>query len=155
MADDHVGAEITLWLISQYRNDIALVVATSENEVAEIAFAAGVPCLISRSMESVIEHCAIMDLIPDLGCLVWWPRIIKNPLLELPKLGFINTHPSFLPFNRGKHYNFWALVEQAPFGVTLHFADEGVDTGDIIAQRSIPYDWEDSAALYTTRPKKQ
>jgi len=51
-----------------------------------------------------------------------------------------------LPFNRGKNYNFWALVEQAPFGVSLHIVDEGVDSGDVIAQKQITYDWEDTGA---------
>ncbi len=154
MADDQVGAKITRWIISQYPQDIALVVSISENEVYNVALAAGVPCLISRSMETVRDYFIEKESVPDLGCLVWWPRIIKTPLLELPKFGFINTHPSLLPFNRGKHYNFWALVEQAPFGVTLHFADEGVDTGDIVAQRPIPYDWEDSgASLYRKAAK--
>ena len=79
-----------------------------------------------------------------MGVLAWWPKLIKEPLLSLPKNGYINTHPSLLPYNRGKHYNFWALVEKVPFGVTLHFIDSGIDTGDIIFQKSIPYDWCDA-----------
>ncbi|MCC6952955.1 MAG: formyl transferase, partial [Deltaproteobacteria bacterium] len=74
---------------------------------------------------------------------------VRAPLMALPSQGFVNTHPSYLPYNRGKHYNFWALVEQCPFGVTLHFIDGGVDTGDIIAQQEIPYSWEDTGeSLY-------
>ena len=62
----------------------------------------------------------------------------------MPKNGYINTHPSLLPFNRGKHYNFWALVEQVPFGVSLHFIDSGIDTGDIVFQMPIDYNWCDT-----------
>jgi methionyl-tRNA formyltransferase len=80
----------------------------------------------------------------ELGVLAWWPKIVKEPLLNLPENGFINFHPSFLPYNRGKHYNFWALVEQCPFGVSLHKVDAGIDTGDIVSQRSIDYNWEDN-----------
>jgi methionyl-tRNA formyltransferase len=36
------------------------------------------------------------------------------------------------------------LVEQVPFGVSLHFVDEGIDSGNIIAQIPITYDWEDT-----------
>jgi methionyl-tRNA formyltransferase len=49
-----------------------------------------------------------------------------------------------LPYNRGKHYNFWAIVEEAPFGVTLHHVDEGVDRGDIAFQARIETGWEDT-----------
>ncbi len=146
MADDLVGLEITRWLINDYQEDLAAVVTTSENVIYGGVKRVGIPCIASRSGQEVKDYLEKMEIIPDLGYLVWWPMIIKTPLLEFPKAGFINTHPSFLPYNRGKHYNFWALVEQAPFGVTLHFADESVDTGDIIAQKSISYNWEDSGA---------
>lgn len=144
MADDYVGLEIIKWLISEYQEDLALVITTSENDIYETVLKAGIPCMASHSGQEVKDCLEGIEIIPDLGYLVWWPMIIKTPLLEFPKEGFINTHPSLLPFNRGKHYNFWALVEQVPFGVTLHFAEESVDTGDIVTQRPIPYDWEDS-----------
>lgn len=150
MADHHVGLEITRWLIDQYREDIALVVTTSENEIFSSAQKAGTNSIVFQSEEEIKHNLQTQGVTPDIGMLAWWPKLVKPPLLELPKLGFINTHPSLLPYNRGKHYNFWALVEQAPFGVSLHFVDEGVDTGDIVAQRAIPYDWEDTgASLYS------
>ncbi len=43
-----------------------------------------------------------------------------------------------MPFNRGAHPNVWSIVEDTPAGVTLHYIDEGVDTGDTIAQRRVP-----------------
>ncbi len=147
MADNYVGLEITKWLIHHYPEDIALVVTTSENAIYKRVDKAGIPCIdFSSAKGGISTYFQDIETMPDLGYLVWWPMIIKSPLLELPKAGFINTHPSLLPFNRGKHYNFWALVDQTPFGVTLHFADESIDTGDIIVQRSIPYTWEDSGA---------
>jgi methionyl-tRNA formyltransferase len=144
MAEGNVGLEITRWLIDEYREDIALVVATSENKVHKAAQESGIPCAVFSSGEELIDYFQAKGIVPDLGCLAWWPKLIKTPLLELPKLGFINTHPSLLPYNRGKGYNFWALVEQVPFGVSLHFIDASVDTGDLLAQQPIPYDWEDS-----------
>ncbi len=149
LADGHVGFDITRWLNSHYREDLSLIVSLSKNDIYKEATAAGIPCIIFSSAEDVKQYCQHLKITPDLGFLTWWPKLVKDPLLGLPKHGFINTHPSLLPYNRGKHYNFWALVEQAPFGVTLHFVDEGIDTGDIIVQQSIPYDWEDNgASLY-------
>lgn len=80
----------------------------------------------------------------DLGILAWWPYIIKNPMLDITRLGLLNFHPSYLPYNRGKHYNFWAIVEDAPFGVTIHWVNKGVDTGDIAFQAGIEKSWQDT-----------
>lgn len=80
----------------------------------------------------------------DLIVLAWWPYIIKNDIIKIPRLGCLNFHPSLLPFNRGKHYNFWTIVEDTPFGVTLHFVNEGIDVGDIAFQSIIPKTWEDT-----------
>jgi methionyl-tRNA formyltransferase len=97
--------------------------------------------------EELASH--LVDTKIDLGVLAWWPKIIKSPLLETPRLGFVNTHPSLLPSNRGKHYNFWAIVEEASFGVSLHCVDSGIDSGDIVAQQRIAYDWCDNGgSLY-------
>lgn len=146
MADHHVGLEITRWLLRVYRDDLALVVTTSENEIFSIVEDAGTACLVFSSTEQVCARIGSLGLELDIGVLAWWPKLIKQPLLGTPKRGFINTHPSLLPYNKGKHYNFWALVEQVPFGVSLHFVEEGIDNGDVVAQASVPYGWEDNGA---------
>jgi hypothetical protein len=56
----------------------------------------------------------------------------------------INMHISYLPWNRGQNPNFWSWVEDTPKGVSIHYIDEGVDTGRIIAQKRIThFDGED------------
>ena len=154
MADHHVGKEITRWLIDHYYDDIALVVTSAENEITTMSQKAGVASVVFQSAEQIVGYFQDSGISPDLAFLVWWPHLVKAPLLTLPKNGIINTHPSLLPYNRGKHYNFWALVEQAPFGVSLHFVDEGIDTGDIIAQKALSYDWEDSGATLYKKANK-
>jgi methionyl-tRNA formyltransferase len=57
----------------------------------------------------------------------------------------LNTHPSLLPYNRGKHYYFWNIVNEDPFGVTLHWIDKNIDTGDIAFQSELEKTWEDTA----------
>jgi methionyl-tRNA formyltransferase len=54
----------------------------------------------------------------------------------------VNLHISYLPWNRGADPNFWSFVEDTPKGVTIHYIDEGFDTGDIIAQRLVKLDVE-------------
>jgi methionyl-tRNA formyltransferase len=141
LADKVVGLHITQFLLKEYPEDLSLVVTTQENEIYYLVKNQGIPVTIFDSEEGVKSR---LTEIIDLGVMAWWPKILKTLLLEIPIHGFINTHPSLLPYNRGKHYNFWALVEQAPFGVTLHRVDSGVDTGDIVAQKKIPYDWCDT-----------
>jgi methionyl-tRNA formyltransferase len=148
-ADGKVGSELTRWLIANYRSDIALVVTTAENELAASVRNAQLRSLVFESSEQISQFAASEGLSFDLGLLAWWPKIIRQPLLSLPRRGFINTHPSLLPFGRGKHYNFWSIVDRVPFGVSLHMVDEGVDSGDIVSQFEIPYDWEDTGgSLY-------
>lgn len=145
-ADGQVGLRITRFLVDCYFKDLALIVTTQKNEIYALAKNRGFAVNIYDPGQAVP---ATLAGGVDLGILAWWPKIIRNPLLSFPKYGFVNTHPSLLPHNRGKHYNFWALVEQSPFGVTLHRVDEGVDTGEIVAQREITYDWSDTGgSLY-------
>ena len=91
---------------------------------------------------SVVKKMHSLSL--DLGLLAWWPYILREPLLNITRLGFLHFHPRFLPYCRGKDPHFWAIVEEKPFGVTIHWVDKGVDTGDIAFQAEIPVTWEDT-----------
>lgn len=140
-ADNVVGLSIAQYLIKNYPEDLLLIITIQKNQIYDEAEKRGIPVCVFESWN------AMASKLPDgfdLGVLAWWPKIIKSPLLEAPLYGFVNTHPSLLPYNRGKHYNFWALVEQAPFGVTLHRVAPEIDGGDIIACREISYDWCDN-----------
>jgi methionyl-tRNA formyltransferase len=142
--DDKVGSTIAEWLFENYKGDVYTVVTMSENAAYLTAHNNGIHSVVFETeaqLLSVLSRHAPFDL----GILAWWPKLISTKIIALTKCGIINTHPSLLPYNRGKHYNFWALVEEAPFGVSLHFVDEGIDSGDIVAQKTIEYDWEDTA----------
>jgi|ERR1017187_784751 methionyl-tRNA formyltransferase len=146
LADNVVGLDVAKYLLDSYPEDLSLVVTTQRNEIHCAVEERGIPVCVFDSADGVMSK--LPDGV-DLGVLAWWPRILKNPLLEAPRHGFLNTHPSLLPYHRGKHSNFWALIEQAPFGVTLHRVDSGVDAGEIVAQQEIPYDWCDNGgSLY-------
>jgi methionyl-tRNA formyltransferase len=53
----------------------------------------------------------------------------------------INLHISYLPHNRGASPNLWSIVENKQPGVTIHYIDEGIDTGDILCQRKVELDY--------------
>jgi methionyl-tRNA formyltransferase len=148
-ADGQVGQEIAHWLIANFREDMALVVTTADNQIAAAARRAQARSVVFQSSAQIADFAKSEGLSFDLGLLAWWPKIIRAPLLTLPRRGFINTHPSLLPYGRGKHYNFWSIVDRVPFGVSLHTVDEGIDSGEIVAQTELVYDWEDTGgSLY-------
>lgn len=66
-------------------------------------------------------------------------RILKRHVLESTNATFINTHQGITPTYRGAHGGYWALHQNDPqrCGVTLHLVDQGIDTGNIIAQALI------------------
>lgn len=67
---------------------------------------------------------------------IHFPYIIKNELINLPKVGFLNLHPAYLPFNKGWHTPSWAILDERN-RATLHFMSEELDGGDIIAQEEL------------------
>ena len=73
----------------------------------------------------------------ELVFLLWWPDIIPKNIISQASSGIINLHPSFLPYNRGMHPYYWSIVDKTPAGVTIHFIDEKIDAGHIIAQEKI------------------
>lgn len=85
----------------------------------------------------------------DLGIMASWGYRIEEPLLSLTRLGYLNGHPSYLPFCRGKHPHFWCIQDNTPCGGTLHLIDANLDTGPILWQKEVPYDWTDTGkSLY-------
>jgi methionyl-tRNA formyltransferase len=119
---------------------------------ADLIAACGIvhkPCL--RFESGVLSPCmeALQSLQPDLILMAWWPRRLGEEMLKLPRLGVLNMHPSLLPWCRGKHTTFWSILDAQPFGVTIHWAIESLDSGDIAWQCPILIQIDDtSETLY-------
>jgi methionyl-tRNA formyltransferase len=81
----------------------------------------------------------VRSLAVDIACVACFSRIVPPSLLALPRHGFLNLHPSLLPDYRGPEPIFWQLRDGTnPVGVTVHWMDAGLDTGDIAAQCTLP-----------------
>jgi len=81
----------------------------------------------------------ITSLQPDVGVICHFQKLIKKELINIPKYGFINLHPSLLPKYRGMSPQHWPIINgDNETGITVHFVDENTDTGDIISQVKIP-----------------
>jgi methionyl-tRNA formyltransferase len=89
----------------------------------------------------------ISALQPQIGVSVFFGYILRRSFLDLFPLGCINVHPSLLPFNRGSSPNVWSIIEDTSPGATIHFVDEGIDTGDIIAQLEVSASFTDTGAI--------
>lgn len=74
----------------------------------------------------------------DLFVSMSFNQILRKSIIDAPPLGFINCHAGALPFYRGRNPLNWALInDESYFGVTAHYVDEGIDTGDIIIQHKV------------------
>jgi methionyl-tRNA formyltransferase len=102
--------------------------------------------------EENLERLRRLDL--DYIINVHFPYIVPQDVLAIPRLGVLNLHPAYLPFNRGWHTPSWALLDDTPIGATLHFMDEGIDTGDIVARRRIEPSPGDTATTLYSRLKQ-
>jgi methionyl-tRNA formyltransferase len=84
---------------------------------------------------------------PDLCVLVNYPIILTLEEIAKYPMGVINLHYSKLPYYRGRHPIVWAMINGEPeIGITVHYVDGGIDTGDIILQRTIPLGINDKYA---------
>jgi methionyl-tRNA formyltransferase len=81
----------------------------------------------------------------DLFVSMSFNQIYRSKIANLPPLKTINCHAGKLPFYRGRNILNWALInDEKEFGITVHYIDEGIDTGDIILQRNYTITDEDS-----------
>lgn len=74
---------------------------------------------------------------PDLVVSAHFGHILDDAFIAVPRHGVVNVHSALLPHNRGNWPEVWSIVRGTPAGMTLHFIDRGIDTGDIVAQREV------------------
>lgn len=97
-------------------------------------------------------HAALTEAGVDLVCLAGFMRILSPEFVRRYRGRMLNIHPSLLPAHRGLHAQRQALeagVHES--GCTVHFVDEGVDTGAIILQRRVPVLADDTEGSLTAR----
>jgi methionyl-tRNA formyltransferase len=75
---------------------------------------------------------------PDVIVVASFPKIIPAEILAAPRLGALNMHMSLLPRHRGPDPLFWTYWnDDLDAGITIHWMNERVDAGDIIAQQAM------------------
>ena len=92
---------------------------------------------------------------PDLVVLAGFMKVLPANFVAALKGKLINIHPSLLPEFKGAHAVRDALQAGATkTGVTIHYVDEGVDTGEIIVQSEVSIEPNDTEAVLHERIKK-
>lgn len=109
--------------------------------------------VISKSDQITVEWCLEQEF--DYVISYNYKHLIRPSILELYPSKIINLHISYLPYNRGMHPNVWSFVENTPKGVTIHFMEAGLDTGDILYQRKVNFGNLKIHTLTTTWQKLQ
>lgn len=89
---------------------------------------------------------------PEVIVVAAYGQILPKEILTLPKYGCINIHASLLPAWRGAAPINWSIVHgDRETGITIMQMDEGMDTGDILLQGSLPIDPDDTAGSLTVK----
>ena len=135
-------------------DEIALVITHEDPPGEEIWFRSvralaerqGIPVIAPRDVNAadVVER--VTALAPDFLFSAMFRQMLKPALLDAPRWGALNLHPSLLPKFRGRAPINWVLVEgETETGVTLHYMVEKADQGDIVAQLRISIAADDTA----------
>ncbi|HKY06534.1 MAG TPA: formyltransferase family protein, partial [Blastocatellia bacterium] len=83
----------------------------------------------------------------DLG-VVLGTNILKESVFKIPRLGCINLHQGLAPYYRGCPPVFWELYNgEREVGLTVHFVETKVDTGEIVLQTTVPLNYDYSYGL--------
>jgi methionyl-tRNA formyltransferase len=94
-------------------------------EVLQYSKIINVDFLINNNIEFIISY--------------GYRYIINEEIINLFKNKIINLHISYLPFNRGASPNLWSVIDKTIKGITIHYMDKKIDTGDIIIQKEIKF----------------
>lgn len=140
LANDRVGLEITKYLKQQKENIVGLVLhpkykAKLSDKIRNIVKTKNI--FYADQINSWRYLDKIKKLKPDIALLMWFGYVLKREFIELFPLGCINLHNSYLPYNRGKYPHVWALYNNSKYGVSIHYVNDKIDSGDILARKEI------------------
>jgi methionyl-tRNA formyltransferase len=141
-ANNLVGWEILSWLKKENENVVGLIVHSPEKQkygekILSVFNFSEDKIFYGNSLNEPKTLDAIRHLQPDIAISVYFGYIFKKSFLDIFPMGCINLHPAFLPYNRGAYPNVWSIIDGTPAGTTLHYVNEGIDSGDIISQKQI------------------
>ena len=127
--------------------------SSAASPVKRYALAHGLPVLQPASLRKDEQAATTLGaLAPDVVVVAAYGLFLPTAMLETPRLGCLNIHPSLLPRRRGPSPVASAILEgDATTGVTVIRLDDRMDHGPIIAQRRTPICPHETAGALTAR----
>ncbi len=120
------------------RLPLPLLNSSLHSTIIHLAEAQRIPIWEVARLSDPATVATLREYQPDMLCVACFSLHIPRVILDIPRCGCLNVHPSRLPANRGPDPLFWTMREgKHQTGVTVHFMDEGMDTGNIVAQTII------------------
>jgi methionyl-tRNA formyltransferase len=112
---------------------------TKDETLKRFADKFNIPYLKFRNINSTEALVTVEQCGCDLFVSMSFDQLFKQELINLPRLKTINCHAGKLPYYRGRNVLNWVLInDEHEFGITVHYIDPGIDTGDIILQKIFP-----------------
>jgi len=106
--------------------------------VKQLAESNGLPILQPEKIRGADFHRTLAPYSADAIVVAAYGKILPPEVLQVPRLGCLNVHGSLLPKYRGAAPVAWAIVNgDRETGITIMHMNEGLDTGGIVAQRSV------------------
>jgi methionyl-tRNA formyltransferase len=117
----------------------ALIVARPAGEPEGLLDAAGdADVLFPATKRSLAPLLAAYDA--DVALCGGFPWLVTQDAIDTPRVGIVNCHPTMLPKGRGPYPWAWAArTGETELGLTFHFMDASFDTGNVLAQKPIPF----------------
>lgn len=137
-----IGCRCLQYIIDSREQLIATVVNEKDTvsnrwypSVAEMALKNHIPIYFWEKINCEDAYNTMKELSPDIIFSISYDQILKKDIIDIPKYGCINLHNALAEQYRGCYATAFTIInEEEQTGVTLHYIDEGVDSGPIIVQ---------------------
>ena len=114
------------------------VAARRLDQLKNAAKELGIPLFQCQAMSDPEVYGSYCRLEFDLGIMAYVTEVVPKSILNCPRLGTIQYHPSLLPKHRGASAINWAIINgETETGITVFWPDEGIDTGPILLQKEV------------------
>jgi methionyl-tRNA formyltransferase len=144
---DGLWAALTLDRLIEGPHAVAGVVLRqrpSDETLEQAASRHGIPILQPSRVNTEEFVTRLRAMAPDLIVSVAYDQILGPGVRQAAAMGAVNVHAGRLPAYRGRNVLNWALINgEREIGLTAHVMDDGIDTGDILLQRTLPVGWDD------------
>lgn len=112
----------------------------------------------STTVQALVTTTDQLDLVerlePEMLVAAGFGEILPPAILDVPDRGCINVHPGYLPHTRGYNPNVWSIIKDLPAGVSIHYMEEEVDAGDVLARRKVESSFEDTGKTLYKRMER-